>query len=162
MRFIDDKYRLFGLINPIDLAALVAVVLVGVVGFRVLFGTAEVVVESEKPITITIVAKQVQNYDETFFEVGDPVRKKDGAAIGEFVSASSTPAKLEVVTDTGEVRTVTSPNSEDVAITVSGKGRRTADGFLVGGGRLRVNMVLDFSTPGFEATGRVTDIAIEE
>jgi len=161
VRLVDDKYRLFGLINPIDLAVLLVVALGVVIGARVLLGSGTTaVIEDKKPVSMVIVAKNVAAFDISVLKAGDPVRKKDGKPIGKLVSAEASASVIDTPDFKGGIAAGVSPTLKDVRIVVEGEGTQTSEGVMIDGSRLRTNMEIEVATPSFEAKGRVSELTI--
>ena len=74
MQIIDKKYRLFGVINVIDLLVVVALLVGGLVVYRLLWGGqlgGGSRCESED-VEYTILCSPLRNYKEGQIKVGDP------------------------------------------------------------------------------------------
>lgn len=164
MRLFDEKYRLFGLVNPIDLAVLIGLLLLALVAARVLFGTGPTTGSTEtQKITMTLTAVKIRTADVNQFVNGEVVRKKDGKPIGRLVSATVRPSEFEVPTAGGGLKRTVSPVYKDVILVVEAEGSLTEQGVMIDGARIRQNMVLDFATPRFEANdGRVSELVISK
>jgi len=153
VRLIDDRYRLLGIINPLDLAVLVVVLAAALAVWSALYDRpgAAVVNEVElDPLTFQVVCANVVGYVEGDIEVGDQLFKQLGPALGTVVSVTSGPSKRETYVD-GELTLLDSAASEDVLITVEALGEPTDQGVNVNGVLLGNNMLLDVATARFQA-----------
>lgn len=161
MRVIDEKYRLFGIINPIDLAVMLVIILAGVFVARVVFGVgAGMNAPGIDTATVTMVAAKVRDVEKSKLEPGTTVRKKNGTPLGEIVSVRIEPALTEVPTADGRLVQARSELLSDVTIVLRSRGTQTEQGFDVDGTLVRENMEVQFSTPTFQAMGRIQDLEI--
>jgi len=154
VQIFDRKYRLFGVINIIDLLVVVALVVGGLVVYKVLLGgsTAAVAPASLKDIEYVIVCTPVRNYAEGQIRIGDPVSTKtSGATIGTVVSVRATPTLGDTFNPTtGRVQRYESTVAQDILVTVKAKGTPTATGVSVGNMQLRNNELIQMVTPTFQ------------
>lgn len=163
MPLLDEKKRLFGVINPVDLLVIIGVVAVGVVIAGVLFGWGdEVTVAKTDPITYDIVCPNVADYTEGAIKAGDTISKLNTGPIGKVTAVKITPTILEawdpVNAQRGEFKSAYLVN---VIISVEGRGRSTVQGVVVGGATIRNNEVMPIITDRFEsAASRVTNLKI--
>jgi stearoyl-CoA desaturase (delta-9 desaturase) len=74
LRVLDDKYRLFGIINPVDLILLVGVVAFALVVINVLFEPLKPVAEKKtEPMQAAIVLSKVRAFDVETLKAGDKI-----------------------------------------------------------------------------------------
>lgn len=164
MRVLDEKYRLFGLINPIDLIVLLGVAAFALVAANVLFGAFKPPAEKKsEPMVAVIVVPKVKNFDPSSVPVGDLVTNtKGGSTIGKVVSVKVEPMVTENTTAEGEFKTATSREFVDVSFTISGDARKTREGIVFGNVPIRVNRILTIATTAFEGEGRVLSVVSAE
>jgi hypothetical protein len=164
VQVLDDKKRLFGLINPVDLAVIVALLVVALIAVRVLFGAeAPTVKREEKALEMTIVAGGVPEVQASQFDAGETLRKKNGRPIGTITSVSIRPAETEVPTAEGGLARAQSPVFSEVVFEVEAVGELTEEGVMIDGSRVRQNMVVDIATSTFEANdARVVSLTFTE
>lgn len=164
MRILDEKYRLFGVINPVDLVVLLVVVAFGVVAVNVLFGVfAPAEEKTSEPMEAVIVISKVKGFDPESIPVGDTVTNtKGGSTIGKVVAVDVEPMAIENPTATGDLKVATSTVFVDVSITLSGDARKTREGIVFGNVPMRVNRLLTVAGSAFEGEGRVTSISRPE
>jgi hypothetical protein len=155
LKILDDRSRLFGIVNPVDLVAIIAVVAVIVVIANVLFGVrASTVVQPQTGVVrATVYAGSVRDWVPTSVKIGDPMNRKAGNAMGKVVAVQASPAINEVPTADGTLKMTKSKIFTDVYITVEGPGNITDTGANLQDEQLRSNQQLDIQTPLFEATG---------
>ena len=154
MQIFDRKYRLFGVINLIDLLVVIALVVGGLVVYKLLWGstTSNVPTAKLENVEYTILCSPIRNYKEGQIKIGDPVSTKtSGASIGTVAAVRSNPTPGDVYSQaTDKVVAFTSTYLTDVYITVKAKGSPTATGISVGNMQIRNNEVIQAVTPTFQ------------
>ena len=165
MQIFDRKYRLFGVINIIDLLVVVALVVGGLVVYKLLWGESGSAVPAAdlKDVEYTIMCSPVRNYAEGQIRIGDPVSTKtSGATIGKITSVRSAPTPGDIFnTKTGVVEEYRSTFYTDVFVTVQAKGNPTATGVSVGNTQIRNNALIQMVSPTFACdTAYVTGLKI--
>ena len=165
MQIIDKKYRLFGIINPIDLLVVVALIVGGAVVWKLLWGgsSSAVPVAELQDVEYTILCSSLRNYSEGQIKVGDPVSTKtSGATIGTVASVQSAPTPGDAFNPvTGKIQPYESTYASDVYIKVKAKGDPTPTGVSVGNTQMRNNEIIQVVTPTFQCdTAIATDLKI--
>lgn len=151
MRLIDDRSRLFGLVNPIDLFVAAVLVVAVLVAANLLFGIFDQSDEDLVDVEFEVVALAVREYEPGQVKVGDDVYSAVAGRLGEVVEVETYPARIEVLGPEGEVAVVESELATDVRMTVLGRGTADPLGYIVGGVRMQNNSRIDVVTPGLEA-----------
>lgn len=153
MPFIDKNYRLFGVINLIDLVVVIALLIGGYAVYRVLgHRGATTASPNSKPVEYTLFIPALREFDASQIHVGDNVAtKSDGKSIGKIVSVDATASPIETY-DTILHKYVLIPShySTDVNIKVETQGVPSGTGVAVGSTTLRNNGVISIITPTFE------------
>jgi hypothetical protein len=165
VQILDRKYRLFGVINIIDLLVVIALVVGGLVVWKVLWGggTSAAPVAALHDVEYTALCSTVRVYSDGMIKAGDPVSTKtSGKSIGTVVSVRSTPTPGDVLNPmTGKVGPYESSVFLDVYIQVKAKGDPTPTGVSVGNTQLRNNEIIQVVTPTFQCdTALVSDLKI--
>jgi hypothetical protein len=151
VRLIDDRNRLFGLVNPIDLFVLAVLFVALLVVVNVLFGVFEFGDSDLVDVQFDVTALGVRGFETDQVQVGDEIHSVVAGRLGEIVAVNSYPSQVEIVGEDGQVRVVDSKLLTDVRMTVRGRGSADALGYLVGGVRVQNNTRLDVVTSEFEA-----------
>jgi hypothetical protein len=148
VRIFDDKYRLFGIINPIDLLVLLLVAAVAVAGLQLL---RDLRAESgdRQAFEYTIIARNVRDWSDDLVKPGETVRSAAGE-IGKIVSVETSPTQVEFPTETGTV-VRSSELEKDVYIRVQAEGDPDGGAYVVGGTRIQNNARADIRTERFDA-----------
>ena len=153
MKILDDRSRLFGIVNPVDLVAVIALVAVALVVANVLFGVKATTVQTPTGVVRAVIfAGAIRNFVPDSVKVGDPLNRKAGSAMGKVVAVKTMPSINEVPTALGTLTQTASKVFTDVYLTVEGPGNVTALSANIQDEQLRSNQAIDIQTPTFEAT----------
>ena len=160
MKILDERSRLFGIVNPVDLVAIVALVAVALVVANVLFGVKAATVRSPTGLVrATVFVSSIRNFTPGSIKIGDPVNRKSGSAMGRVTALRSEPSLNEEVTALGTFNEVRSKLYTDAYITIEGKGDITATSANIQDEQIRTNQEIDIQTPMFESLrARITAI----
>lgn len=139
--FIDEKGKLFGKINILDLCVILAVV-IGISGIalsKVDFNKGDSVKTStttassknEKvTLEVGLTVKEVRTITRDAIVVGDEVlTTATGTKLGTIKKVESTPSKKNILTDNGEVYNTIVPDKYDVTIYVETEATKTKGGY---------------------------------
>ena len=156
MRVLDEKNRLFGVINPVDLIVLVAIVAALLVAASFLLSSKQLPGAPKlHDIEYTLVVPSVVDFKSDYVVKGDTVSRLGSGVIGTVQSVSSAPSSFEAMRADGTRSNYVSAIYSDITITVKGKGEVTPLGFILGGITLRNNTRLSIGTARFEGTNSV-------
>jgi len=157
VQIFDKKYRLFGVINIIDLVVVIALVVGGLVVWKVLWGgnSSATPVATLRDVEYTLLCSSVRDYADGMVKVGEPVSTKtSGKSIGTVASVRSSPTPGDIFnTVTGKIEPYNSSIYTDVYIGVKAKGDPTSTGVSVGNTQLRNNEIIQVVTPTFQCDG---------
>lgn len=153
MRLIDDRNRLFGLVNPVDLFVLAVLVVAALVAVNVLFGIFDSGDADLVDVQFDVTALGVRGFEPGRVQVGDEVYAAVAGRLGEIVAVDAYPSQVEVLGEDAQAVVVDSELATDVRMTVRGRGATDPLGYLVGGVRIQNNTRLDIVTEGLEAEG---------
>lgn len=160
-RLIDDKGRLFGKINVVDIIVLVIILALAVfVGLR-LSGYNGGTTHKVSVNMTWIVQPGDPRMLEEFMTLG-PLKDKDGNDLGVVVQADVVESDPLVVTGMGEDTEFSIKVSPDVIIVVSTEGTVTKDGLKVGRFDANAGGILYLMGPGWEGPGRVLKVETGE
>lgn len=159
MRLLDDRSRLFGVVNPVDLVVVVLLLVVALVVANVLFGRTPVVSPgsaAKKDMEVVLVARDVLGFDPSYLKKSDVVSKVGGSGtMGKLVSVEAKPSVRESFDAAGDVEAAESPIAKDVYLTVAGKGTLSDEAVSLGDELIRQNMAMDVMTSRFQMNVRV-------
>lgn len=166
-KFIDEKGRIFGKVNIIDI---LVVLLVLAVAAAVIFkaGGGEVTKADQlanaemKDISYTVLCRMVHN--DVANHVVENAVGQQLMSNGELVEScfiedvQRAPYYESFLTDSGEVLQVENPTYCDLIITVSGQAPYGENSFHVGSQEVRVGKAHIMKTVDFEINGTVTEL----
>jgi hypothetical protein len=162
LRILDDRKRLFGIVNPIDAIVIVAIIVGAVVVANVLFGVNPATVSTghgSKTIEMVFMGPTVRKFDPSLISKGDKVTKLGGASVmGNVESVRSEPALLESPLVPKGSKVYKSQLTTDVFITVRGMGDISADGVFMGDEQIRANMDIQLLAPRWTGHGLIVSI----
>jgi hypothetical protein len=159
-RFLDERGRIFGTVNIVDL--LVLLVIAAVVVFAVVRTTGDAsqtipmkvtyVVEEVRQATVDALTKAVQTKA--------VVRDDGGTKLGEVVEINASPTLKEQVTLEGELKAFESPVFSDVAIVLSGEGTIANSTVRIGNVPMRVGKKVVLVGTGFEVQTVIMEVDV--
>jgi hypothetical protein len=136
VKFFDSKYRIFGVVNVIDLVVIVAVLVGGYAVYRVLSPKASSGkgAVAGSAITLDVVCPSVRTIDPSMIHVGDQILKNTtGKAFGTVTAVRIVPSPGEVWDNNlHKLVPYTSTYAQDVIISVAAKGQTTPNGVVIG------------------------------
>jgi Domain of unknown function (DUF4330) len=152
-RIVDDRGRLFGRVNIVDLLVLLVIVAV-VVFVAVRFASPTETV----PVQITFLVKNIDNRAVEPFKSVGTLEDGGGNVIGTIEKADVIPTPVELVTLQGELKVFDSFVRSDVSIVVSTTGSVSGDTVHVGRLAARVGAIVQLVGPGYESTSIISDV----
>lgn len=163
MKIIDEKGRLFGKINIIDLCVILVIVL-AVAAFFVKSASLGKTEKSTAEITYTLKVKGVrmQTVDELNQSDGKSISVvKTGEALGTIQEVSYDQAIDFIVDKSGNYIETTIPDKYDVIVKISTNGTETPKGIYTEGGKqLFIGEDVKFNTKNAETSGEVLEIKV--
>lgn len=163
MRIIDEKGKLFGLINVIDLFVLVIIVaLVGFGAYKMVNVNPTVAVNNKQAV-MRFEITEVRDYTYNVIQVGETVKDYDKNIVyGKVVKVEKTPAKRYVTTADGRVVVATVPDKLDVSIYVQGTATSNNNIILMGNNEIFVGASLALKGQKFTVRGTVLEVKFVE
>lgn len=165
MKLIDEKGKLFGIINAMDFFVIVLVIAIGA-GTYYKFGIMDKTsaTAATVPIEYTFEVKKVRDYMFNNVKEGDEIfDKTSGNSIGKIVEITSSPAKEVSSFADGTGINAEVQDRYDVVFKIEAAGTITSDGYfvnktyeLVAGSKKKI------MTKYFEGEGSVKDILTEK
>ncbi|MDI3480561.1 MAG: hypothetical protein PWQ97_216 [Tepidanaerobacteraceae bacterium] len=145
MVLIDDKGKIFGIINIIDL--LVILLIVGVVGRYAVKSSIKLAGVQTRNIQLTLLVKDVREATSSVMKKGDVVREaRTNLVLGKVTGVEVKPADTLVNTADGRVVNYPNPILKDVYITVVGTGTAGENAIVVGNSEVRIGTQLNIKT----------------
>jgi len=155
VKFFDTKYRLFGVVNIIDLVVVLAILAGAYAVYRVLAPKAESPKEAVNTADVTFdvvcPALRIGFSSPDQIHVGDTISKNEGKAIGTVTAVRAMPTPgVAWDTNTSKIVEYQSTLTQDLIISVKTTGQPTDNGVVVGEGILRSNEPMPVTTSTFE------------
>ncbi|MCK9217452.1 MAG: DUF4330 domain-containing protein [Firmicutes bacterium] len=163
MKIIDEKGRLFGFINIIDLfISIMLIVLIGFGAYKVFKVNPTAVVNTQK-VTMVYFIQEVRDVTYNAIEVGEIAKDYDKNTVyGKIVKKEALPAKKMAETADGRFVEAEIPNRYDVKIYIEGDAVVSKTGIYMGGQEVRVGFATSVKGKRFGTKGFVYDVIIDE
>lgn len=161
MRFIDDKGRVFGKLNLIDLGlVLLVLAAVAFAGVKLLNTDDLPVITAERQnVTVTIFGNAIHPFVVDKIKTGDVVRlKENNAVLGKIVDVRTGPAKLIASTAEGKWVNSEVPDKFTVYIDVEGQAVKSNGSFVIGDTPMLVGAEIEIKGPKFTLKGLISDV----
>jgi len=151
VQIFDRKYRLFGVVNLIDLVVIVAVLVAAFAVYRLVSHNKNAANSGTTNVAYTILVPAQRGVTAKQIKVGDTVYKVTGKPVGTVTAVRVTPALGEVWDQqTGTLKQYQSSIAGDVWIDVAVKGTPSPTGFAVGDLVLHGGQPLPIMTSTYE------------
>jgi hypothetical protein len=162
MALIDDKGKVFGKINLIDLTLVLGIVIAVAIAFVFLTKQGKVVtIKEDKTIQYTMLVKAIRPEVAKFIKKGDIVKKQlTKNPIGTVKDIEISPARVLIDTDEGKRIVTTSPVEVDASITIETKGRTGADIISTGNEVLNAGDRFNIITKWFLGDAVIVDLNV--
>ena len=154
-RILDDRGRLFGKVNIVDLVVLV--VIVAVVVFAAMRMTADGAVATV-PVKVSFLEPRMQQALVAGMQTKGTIRDSGGNVIGELQSVEVVPSVEELLTTDGQLKTFTSSTRSDVTFIVLCQGTVTDSTVHIGGLAARVGADVRIVGPGYEVPTTISNV----
>ncbi|MBQ8587909.1 MAG: DUF4330 domain-containing protein [Clostridia bacterium] len=161
MRLIDEKGRLFGKINIVDLCV-VLVLLLAVAAFFVKDNSVAKTDKTAVPVEYTVLIRSVRQ--PTVDGIENSIGKsatvtKTGELLGEIKEVTKSEAEAYISSKDGEYIKTVFPDKYDLTVTITTQGSENAKGIYTAGGKqILVGENLKISTDSVETAGEVIEI----
>lgn len=162
MKILDRNYRLFGVVNPVDLLVALLILAVVSVGYFMLRGGSAAGSRNDAvDAEVMLLVREMRDVSLNI-EVGDEMIKTGIGTIGHVASVTERPSTREVPTADGELKVVDSTLFTEAIIVVEGEGRLTDAGAVVGDVLVAANELIEVKTPRFSAKATVMSVELAE
>ncbi len=161
MRLIDEKGRIFGKINIVDLCV-VLVLLLAAAAFFVKDASITKTDKSAAAIEYTVVIRSVRKPTAESLEnsIGKSLTvTKTGELLGEIKEVVKTDAEAYISSKNGEYIKTTFPDKFDLTVTITTQGSENASGIYTAGGKqILVGENLNIATDSIQTAGEIISI----
>lgn len=167
MKLIDEKGKLFGLVNLLDLfVVLFVVVIVGAICMKLISNPESYAVDSDNNVKDMYVTVKCQSVSDSFIESlapGDKLLAQNAYTGGEvFEIAEPTPAEYTGVDDNGNVVISAHPYLKDVYVTLVTEQNIDTPVLKINGQETRVGTKIFFKTQKVETPAMVMAIEFKD
>jgi len=162
MKLVNEKGKLFGIINLVDLLILIAVLLVaGAVGYKMLAAPVAATITPEKEVEVVVAIRGAMPYlvDEVMkLEEGERLIAGNDYVNGSIKSVTTEPYTFTTTTADGPIVEVTDPVKRDILITIKSSGNPDAPIFKIGNQEVRAGRGFTFKTQRVEVESLVRSV----
>ncbi len=159
MTLIDEKGRLFGRVNVIDIAIILIIITVGFVAAKFIFPDANKEVVTRK---IEYDVELLHNTRELaeMIKIGDEIRDSvKGEYLGKIIKTEIRPTTMITAnTDEGRFIKAELPNLYDVIITLEASGKETENSIIAEGQEIKVGKRMYVKGKGYAGAGYILGI----
>lgn len=163
MRLLDDRGRLFGTVNLLDL--LIGLAVIAIIAVAAMFVSnrgSVVVLPEDKDIVISMLVTNVRPEAASYVREGDIIKNQETQGVlGKIKDVVAKPAVTIENTAEGKKVLATSPRDKDVLLTIETKGRAGGDLVATGTEVLKVGSSLKIVTPWFFGNAIVTGLDVK-
>jgi hypothetical protein len=165
---IDNRGKLFGRVNIIDLSALivVAAMVFGFLWVRATNGVLQKIVRAAGPTDVTVAIRGARIVDPAFIKAGDKVfitiRNQPYAPV-EVVKVQAARRQFTYADPQGKLKTgddPTDPLAYDLLVTIRDNGQVTDDGVVLGGNKVKAGIPIELEGFKFRMTGTIVDLTV--
>jgi len=158
-RFLDERGRIFGKVNVVDILVLLVIVAVVVFAVVRMTGDSSTTVPVRVTYTATEVPKAAAESLAELLRAKGSVTDDGGTYLGKVDSFTVVPALKEYLTPEGVLEQFESPILRDVNIVVLGEGRISGDNLRAGSILLAEGEKVTLVGEGFKRQAVITDVA---
>lgn len=155
MALLDDRGRLFGKVNVIDL--LVLVLLAALVVF--VFARFDKTAAANGTIRTTFVIEKLRETSVRQFQMGDGIYDDSGLYLGKVTQRTEVPTVTDVPTATGDLNPAESRLTKDLTLEVTGRGHVSGRSARIGSLPLLVGKFVVIRGPTAEARAQIRDVS---
>ncbi len=160
---IDNKGRLFGKINILDLFVVILIVVLALGTYYKFTSPKTSIAGGDSNIEFVLKVRQVSDFTEKYYEVGDTVYDtKTGQNLGVITNVETTVSKDVIETVQGEAVLAEVPHKIDVYLTVNAQGLETEKSYLIDGAyELKRGSGIALKTKNVQVSSFVYDIKVK-
>jgi hypothetical protein len=163
MSLMDNKGRIFGRFNILDLFIIAIIIVLGVGGFYKVKKVNPTNVIKPKPVELKIIVMEREKFGVDMIKKGDILKEYDtGIVLGEIKDIEVNPASTEVVTTDGEIKIAEIPDRYDLLITIDAKAMITENAIMSGNKELRIGNKLVLRTKTYALDSIVLEVNPKE
>lgn len=159
MKIIDNKGRLFGKFNILDLGIIIMILALGLASFYKFKTNNTAALIKTKPVDIRVIVREREEISLGKIKVGDILKEYDsGIILGEIKSIDIKPATVEVKTADGEIKLAEIPERYDYYINIAANATITENAIVSGNKELRIGSKLVLRTQTYALASYILEI----
>lgn len=167
MKIVNEKGKLFGIINVVDLIILLCVAVAAVaVIYKFAAPAASDVIAPKSDMYVTMRVRGAMDYLKAEVEKLEPGQKlvagSDYVAETELVSVGSVPYLAAATSDAGQFITATDPQKSDLIIVIKAKQNKDEPIYKVGNQEVRIGRGFIFKTQTVEVNAIIEKVEFKE
>lgn len=165
MKIIDEKGKLFGKVNIIDLVlGLIILCVVCGVGYKLFFdkNSGEEIPEEKGTVYITVRATELVPEAEDYIQEGQKIVMSDELTNIEIVSVDFKDSQMAGITSSGKLVLASNPQYKDAEITLKAEATEDGVGIFVNGKSVKINQNFDITTREFSTEATVIGLEFQE
>ncbi len=165
MKIVNEKGKLFGIINVIDLVILLVIALVAVAAvYKFAAPAAGDVIAPKSDMTVTMRVRGAMDYLEAEvlkLQAGERLIMGSDYVDAEVVSVESVPYLAAATSDAGEFITAEDPQKSDLIITIHSKQSKTDPILKIGTQEIRIGRGFTFKTQTIEVNAIIEKVEFD-
>ncbi len=165
MKIVNEKGKLFGIINIIDLAILLVIALIAIAAvYKFAAPAASEVIAPKSDMTVTMRVRGAMDYLEEEvmkLEAGERLIAGSGYIDAEVVSVESIPYLSAGTTDDGKFVTSEDPQKCDLLITIKAEHSKTEPILKIGTQEVRIGRGFIFKTQTVEVNAIIEKVEFD-
>jgi hypothetical protein len=154
-RILDDRGRIFGKVNIVDIVVLAVILAIVVFAAVRLSGDGA---GATVPVRVTFVQTEVDNAQVPGLQAKGTIKDAAGNVIGELSSVRATPTLEDLLTTDGQYKAFPSTLMSDVTFVVSAQGTLSDSTVRIGKLAARVGSDVRIVGPGYEAETTIANV----
>jgi len=167
VKFINEKGKLFGIINPVDLIVIILLLsIIGGIGYRLVSARLNTegatIFDDEKEAYVTLYASLVTPEVAEAIKIGDKLIANNQYTDAEVVDVKVEPAAYVSPNSEGKAVKSEHPLWKDLTITVKGKVNTSNVILKVGEQEVRVGFPFIFKTQTVETNSKIRNIEFKD
>ena len=162
MKIINEKGKLFGIINIVDLAVVLIIVLIaGALGYKLLGSKLSANESAKRTILVTVKCPKAPETAALAIKPGDKILSGTGYTNGTVESVRYESAKDTAVTADGKVITTEDPLLKDIYVVIQMKENPADPVLKLGNQEVRIGKDIFFKTQRVEIVSTVYNVEVQ-
>lgn len=157
-RFLDERGRIFGKVNVVDILVLLVIIAVVVFAVVRMTGSSSETVPLRVTYTVEAIRQALVDQLQEEVQFKETVRDEGGTVLGKVEEVIVRPTQEEYLTPQGELKAFDSPIFKNVDIVLLGEGSVSSSTIRIGSVPMRVRHKVTLIGAKFEAQSVIGDV----